>query len=357
MSAAGTVAIADLTRARRRTGRIALVGLGLLAMAALVLSLGTGPLAIAPDRVLAILAEAATGRAVTGTDAAVVLAVRLPRTLAALLAGGALGVAGALMQGLFRNPLADPGLVGVSAGAGLAAALVIVLGDRLVGAAALPAMALPFGAFLGGLATTALLYAVATRDGRTSVTILLLAGIAVSALAGAGTGILVYLSDDRQLRDLTFWSLGSFGGTTWSKLAATGPLLALALVGALTLARALDALVLGEAEAQHLGIPVERMKAAAVVLTALAVGAAVATAGVIGFVGIVVPHLVRLIAGPAHGRVLPASALLGAALLAGADTIARVIVAPAELPIGIVTALIGAPVFLHLLIGRGTRLA
>lgn len=354
MTAAAAAALTGLVAARRRTRRLTLAALAIAVATVAVLALGTGPLAIPPGRVIGILAEAVASAAPAGADAIVVLSVRLPRILAALLTGAALGVAGALMQGLFRNPLADPGLIGVSSGAGLAAAVVIVLGDRWLGPGHVPAVALPLAAFLGGLAVTALLYGIATRGGQTAIGTLLLAGIAIAALAGAGTGLLVFLSDDRQLRDLTFWSLGSFGGTTWAKLAATGPLLLAVLLLAPRLARALDALVLGEAEALHLGIAVERAKAAAVVLTALGVGAAVAAAGVIGFVGIVVPHIVRLLMGPAHAGLLVGSALLGAGLLTAADMVARTIVAPAELPIGIVTAAFGAPVFLHLLMRRAS---
>ena len=274
------------------------------------------------------------------------------------MVGAGLAVSGALMQGLFRNPLADPALVGVSAGAGLAAAAVIVLGDGLVRALGLPGplpyAVLPAAAFLGGLAATLGLYRVATRSGRTSVATMLLAGIAFGALSGAMTGLLVYASDDRQLRDLTFWSLGSLGGASWAKVAATAPAILPVLAAVPFLGRGLNALVLGEAEAFHLGIPVERLKRTAILLVAVAVGASVAAAGVIGFVGLVVPHALRLAIGPEHRRLLPASALLGGALLVLADVAARLAVAPAELPIGIVTALVGAPVFLWLLL-TGTR--
>lgn len=170
------------------------------------------------------------------------------------------------------------------------------------------------------------------------------------------TGLLVYASDDRQLRDLTFWSLGSLGGSTWTKVTASAPLILPVLAAVPFLGRGLDALVLGEAEAFHLGVPIERLKRACILLVAVAVGAGVAAAGVIGFVGLVVPHALRLLIGPEHRLLLPASALLGGALLVGADIVARLVAAPAELPIGIVTAMVGAPVFLWLLLGRA-RLA
>ncbi|NEU12389.1 iron ABC transporter permease [Methylobacterium sp. BTF04] len=323
-----------------------------------LLSLGMGAIRIPPGRVLDVLLggqDPALAR-----DATVILNIRLPRTLLGLMVGAGLAVSGALMQGLFRNPLADPALVGVSAGAGLAAASVIVLGDRLIAHFGMPGPVpyaiLPVGAFLGGLTATLVLYGLATRSGRTSVATMLLAGIALGALSGALTGLLVYASDDRQLRDLTFWSLGSLGGATWTKVLSSAPLILPMLVAVPFLGRGLNALVLGEAEAFHLGVSVERLKRACILLVAVAVGAGVAAAGVIGFVGLVVPHALRLLVGPEHRLLLPASALLGGALLVLADVIARIVAAPAELPIGIVTAMVGAPVFLWLLLGRA-RLA
>jgi iron complex transport system permease protein len=197
-----------------------------------------------------------------------------------------------------------------------------------------------------------LLYGVATRGGRTSVATMLLAGIALGALAGAVSGLLVYAADDQQLRDLTFWGLGSLAGATWAKLATAAPIIALALLAATTLGRGLNGLALGEATALHLGIPVQSTKTLAILTVAGATGAAVAVSGGIGFVGIVVPHLLRLATGPDHGPLLINSALLGASLLLGADILSRLIIAPAELPIGIVTAVLGAPVFLWILLRR-----
>lgn len=332
-----------------------LAGLTLLMLAVALLSVSLGAIRIPPERVLAVLTGGGADPALA-RDALVVLNIRLPRTLLGLMIGAGLAVSGALMQGLFRNPLADPALVGVSSGAGFAAACIIVLGDRLLAYAGLPGplpyLALPAGAFLGGLSATLILYALATRSGRTAVATMLLAGIALGALSGALTGLLTYASDDRQLRDLTFWSLGSLSGATWGKVAASAPLILPVLVAVPFLGRGLNALVLGEAEAFHLGIPVERLKRACIFLVAVAVGASVAGAGVIGFVGLVVPHALRLAIGPEHRLLLPASALLGGAFLVLADVVARLVAAPAELPIGIVTALVGAPVFLWLLLGR-----
>jgi iron complex transport system permease protein len=258
------------------------------------------------------------------------------------------------MQSLFRNPLADPGLVGISSGAALAAVTMIVLGGPLV--AALPAVArlyaLPTAAFAGALLATALLYSIATREGRTSIATMLLAGIAIAALAAAVIGVMIFISDDRQLRDLTFWSLGSLGGATWETAGVLLPFIGIALLAFARIAGDLDAMLLGETEAAHLGVEIETLKRTAIVAVSAAVGAAVAVTGVIGFLGMVVPHLLRLAIGPTHRALLPASALAGAALLTVADTACRVVVSPAELPIGILTALFGAPFFLWLLLRR-----
>lgn len=338
-----------LAAGRRRRITAAAIAVALLA-GLIALSIARGAVAIPLGEVAGSLfsGEAA------GRNGLVVLNIRVPRTLLVMMVGAALALSGAAMQGLFRNPLADPGLVGVSSGAALAAGATIVLGDLwlapLIGR--LPFAALPLGAFFGGLTSTLLLYAIATRGGRTSIATMLLAGVALGALSGALSGFLSYLSDDRQLRDLSFWALGSFSGASWTKVFAVAPIILPLLVAAPFLARGLDALALGEAEAFHLGLPVQRIKAAAILLVALAVGASVAAAGAIGFVGIVVPHLVRLTLGAHHGTLLPASALGGAILLLAADILARTIVAPAELPIGIVTAAMGAPFFLWLLLRR-----
>ncbi|MDD1012562.1 FecCD family ABC transporter permease [Pseudomonas rubra] len=277
--------------------------------------------------------------------------IRLPRTLLGLAVGAVLALSGVAMQGLFRNPLADPGLVGVSAGAALGAAVAIVGGSWVGG---IPEVLAPYllslCAFLGGLGVTALVYRLGRHDGQTNVATMLLAGIALTALAGAAVGLFTYLADDATLRTLTFWNLGSLNGASYQRL---WPLVLVAVLVSLWLprrAQALNALLLGESEARHLGIEVEKLKRELVFCTALGVGAAVAAAGLIGFIGLVVPHLVRLLAGPDHRVLLPASLLAGASLLLFADLIARLVLAPAELPIGIVTAFIGAPFFLYLLL-------
>ncbi|ABF63077.1 transport system permease protein [Ruegeria sp. TM1040] len=300
------------------------------------------------------LGKLLSGQDLSTMERVVLWDIRLPRVLLCVLVGAALAVSGAVMQGLFRNPLADPGLVGVGAGAGLGAILSIVLGGLLpVGVQGLFGhYVTPAAAFVGGWGSTLILYRVSTRAGRTSVATMLLAGIALGALAGAVSGILVYMADDNQLRDLTFWQMGSLAGATWEKSMIAGPVIVIAIAGATWLAHGLNCLALGEAAAAHMGISVQRMKNAAIFSVAAATGVAVAATGGIGFVGIVVPHVLRLATGPDHGTLLPNAALLGATLLLGADLISRTIIAPAELPIGIVTAVLGAPVFLWILLKR-----
>jgi iron complex transport system permease protein len=287
-------------------------------------------------------------------DSIIIYDIRLPRVILGALIGASLAVSGAVMQGLFRNPLADPGIVGVSSGAGLGALTIIVLGNTFLAPAIafLGLYALPLAAFVSALAFTFILYVVATRRGQTSIATMLLAGIALGAMAMAYMGVLTYLADDRQLRDLTFWLMGSLAGASWMKIAATSPFILLAMLVSPFLARGLNALALGEATAGHLGIPVQRFKFIAIITVAAATGASVAVSGVIGFVGVVVPHLLRLGIGPDHRYLLPAAALLGASLLLLADAVSRTIVAPAELPIGIVTAAVGAPVFLWILLRK-----
>ena len=292
-------------------------------------------------------------------DRIIIFDIRMPRAILGFLIGASLAVSGAVMQGLFRNPLADPGLVGVSAGASLGAVTVIVLGGTVAAPLFqfLGIFALPIAAFLGGLATTLILYRVATQNGQTSVATMLLAGIALGALAMAFTGVLIYMADDKQLRDLTFWSMGSLAGATWMKIVAAGPIMLACLLLMPFLARGLNAITLGEAAAFHMGIPVQRLKNIAIVSVAASTGASVAVSGGIGFVGIVVPHLLRMVIGPEHRYLLPASALLGGSLLIFADVIARIVVSPAELPIGIITSAVGGPFFLWILLRNRARLS
>lgn len=334
---------------RQRRAKRAMAVLFVLLAATSVASLAVGA---SGTSLWLALGQILRGEQIETRAALILFDIRLPRLVLGILVGAALAVSGAVMQGLFRNPLADPGLVGIGAGAGLGAITAIVLGGFLPVAlqTALSYYIVPLAAFFGGWITTLLLYRIATSRGRTSVAVMLLGGIAIGSLAGAVSGVLIYMADDSQLRDLTFWGLGSLAGATWDKVVIAGPLIILALASTPFLARSLNALALGEAPAAHMGIPVQRMKNISILAVAAAVGAAVAVSGGIGFVGIVVPHLLRILIGPDHRYLLPNSALLGATLLIAADMISRTVIAPAELPIGIVTATLGGPFFLWILL-------
>ncbi|AUW05796.1 FecCD family ABC transporter permease [Vibrio campbellii] len=277
--------------------------------------------------------------------------IRLPRTILCMFIGAILAICGAVMQGLFRNPLAEPGIIGVSAGAALGGAFaIVVFADFSQNYPTLMNLAaLPFFAFLGGALTTVLVYWLGTNKFGTSVTIMLLAGVAISALSGAAIGFMNFIADDQMLRDLTLWSMGSLAGANWSGIALAAVTLVLLMFWFQKKAMSLNALLLGESEAKHLGVPVQKLKRQLILLSAVGVGITVSISGAIGFIGLVIPHLGRMLAGPDHRTLLPISALMGALLLTAADMFARVVVAPAELPVGIVTALIGAPFFIYLL--------
>ena len=345
---------ASLDGDRTALARLVIAGLVLALALTVLFSLDSGASDASGWQFLLDAAFPSFDSTLSMRDRVIMIDIRLPRVMLGVLVGASLAVSGAVMQGLFRNPLADPGLIGISAGSSLAAVAVIVLGATVLAPVVLVfgSFALPIAAFFGGLATTLLLYRISTRQGRTSVATMLLAGIALAAMAMAFTGLLIFAADDRQLRDLTFWSLGSLSGATWQKIGAVAPIMLLTLVATPFLARGLNALALGEATASHLGIPVQRLKYVAIIAVAAATGASVAVSGGIGFVGIVVPHLLRLVIGPDNRFLLPASALLGASLLLLADAVSRTIVAPAELPIGIVTAAAGAPFFLWILLRK-----
>jgi iron complex transport system permease protein len=344
-------------RARPLTAGQLIAGSAALLGVAAFLSLAIGSTGITLTALPRVIAAMVTGAAdaTTAREQLVLLDIRLPRLLLGLFVGSALAVSGAMMQGMFRNPLADPGLVGVSAGAALAAVATIALGNGLAApwAKAMGVYALPVAAFCGGIATTMILVAIVSRQGQLATSTLLLAGIALGALCTALMGLIAFASDDRELRDLTLWMLGSLSGASWPKVVAVLPFALLVVLVLPRLIRALNGLLLGEAEAFHLGIDVERTKRLIVLTTAAAVGAAVAVSGVVGFVGIVVPHLIRMLAGPDHRVVLPASALIGGSLVLIADILARMTLRPAELPLGVVMAIIGAPIFLHMVVRRG----
>ncbi|MDA7853538.1 iron ABC transporter permease [Porticoccaceae bacterium] len=294
---------------------------------------------------------ALTGSSINSQTHTIVIDIRLPRILLAIAVGAVLASTGAVMQGLFRNPLADPSLIGVSSGASVGASLMIVTAGGFIKSGALLGLSLvAVGAFVGGFAATLLVYRLATSGIGTSVTTMLLAGIAIGALAGALNSLLSYFSDNDMLRQISLWQMGNLSGASWTKVIVMGAV-ALLLMGLFPReSKALNALLLGESEARHLGIDVQRVKRRLIVLTALGVGVSVALAGLVGFVGLIMPHIVRLAIGPDHRWLVPASALAGATLLVIADSLARIVVIPAELPTGILTALLGAPFFVALLL-------
>lgn len=332
------------------------VVLGVLAgglLVAMVVAAGVGAYPIPVGDVVGSLlgrlglgtASLADGTAAGVTSEAVLWQIRFPRVVLAAVVGAALGCGGAVMQGMFRNPLAEPGLIGVSSGAAVGAVFAI-----LVGVTSLGSWVVALAAFVGGLAVTSLVYAVSRTGGRTDVVTLVLAGIAVNAVAGAAIGLAMFLSDDAELRSITFWNLGSVGTATWSSVAVVGPIAVVGTGLALRHVRALDLLALGERAASHLGVDVPRLRWHLVVLVSVLASAAVAVAGIITFVGLIVPHLVRLVAGPGHRTLVPASALGGALLIVVGDAVARTVAAPAEIPLGVLTGLIGGPFFLWLLL-------
>ena len=271
-------------------------------------------------------------------------AVRFPRVVMAAVAGAALATAGALMQGIFGNPLAEPGVVGVSSGAALAASTVIVFDLAFVGT-----WTVALFAFVGGLVTTILVYLLSRDGGRTEVVTLVLTGIAVNAVASAGLAFLLFLGDQQAREEIVFWQLGSLNGSRWEQVGVAAPFMVVGLVVAMAMSRRLDLLALGDRAARHVGVDVERLRMGAIVVVALLTAAAVAFCGIIAFVGLVVPHLVRLLAGPGHRLLVPASALGGALLLVVADLGARTLVAYADLPIGMLTSLVGGPFFFWLI--------
>lgn len=336
----------------RRLGRVAVLGsLGAGLVVAIVVSLGSGAVRISPGAVVGILLDHAgieTGASFTTQQDAVLWSIRLPRVLLGVVVGGGLGIAGAALQGIFRNPLADPQLIGLSSGAALGSAVGVLALEATIGA-----LAGPLGAFAGGILAASAVYSIARNQGRTEVVTLILAGIAVAAVAGAGAAFLSVVADDPRLGSALFYSLGSLGVATWRLFWLTTPFVLVAVALLPLAARRLDLVLIGEREAGHLGVDVERLRIEVLLLSTLAVGAAVAAAGVIGFVGLLVPHAIRLVAGPGHRLLLPASALGGALLVVVADVFARTIALPLEVPVGLLTAIVGGPVFLWLI--RRTR--
>lgn len=336
------------------------LGLALLGFPALLLvsglSLTIGAMDLELSTVAAVFQnliwEARDSSSANAQVSFIVLELRSPRTVLAILVGASLAASGAALQGLFRNPLADPGLIGVSSGAALGAVGVIVLGDTLLN----PWVSLfgiwsqPLAAFSVGLLTTIVIYRIATRFGKTNIATLLLAGLAINAIAAGLIGVLTYLADDYQLRELTFWNMGSLGRADWQAIVPSIPLMIVPLLVLFSFSKALNCFLMGETVAEHVGFSVHKIKALVIILTSLSVAAAVSLCGVIGFVGLIIPHCVRQLIGADHRQLLPACMLLGSCFLVCADMAARTIAAPAEIPIGLIMGIVGGPFFLFLLL-------
>ena len=275
--------------------------------------------------------------------------IRMPRVMLAAFVGASLAISGACLQGLFRNPLADPGLIGVSAGAALGAAFAIVFSSRFISLDFLGPYLIPFSAIIGSASVIIILFVITKGFGYDGVTYMLLAGIAVNAIAGVGIGVLTYISDDSELRSLTFWTMGSFGGVTWPLIMPAIVVILFSIVWIIGLSRKLDLIQLGDVEASRLGINIKKVRFGVIISSAVVVGISVALSGMIGFIGLVVPHLVRILGGVNHLYVLIGSALFGSILMVISDMMCRVIISPAELPVGLITSGLGSPFFLWLI--------
>lgn len=351
-----SVAAGDAPRARRRfhvSGPALLVFLAAALVVSCVISAGIGAYSIAPAEVIGSIAHRlglGIGPVPAGLGEDVLWEIRFPRVVLAVLVGASLGCAGAVMQGSFSNPLAEPGVVGVSSGAATGAVAQIVLGFTFGGT-----WSIVVAAFIGGLVTVMTVYFASRSNGRTEVVTLVLTGIAVNALTGAIVGLLMFYSEDAELRSITFWTLGSMAQATWAKTAVVAPIALGGILIANLFARQLDLLSLGERSARHLGVNVERLRIQSLFIVAILAASAVAVSGIIQFIGLVIPHLVRMVAGPGHRLLIPASALAGATILVIADLFARTIASPAEVPLGVLTALVGSPFFFWQLRRTRTR--
>jgi len=313
----------------------------------LALSLGTISIPIG-ETLSALFIDADNAR-----NELVIEKIRLPRALLAMLIGAILGICGATTQGLFRNPLADPSLIGVTAGASMGAAITIFFSSQLISFTGLFSIGIvSFGAFIGGIASVTLVYSLATSRNGTSVATMLLAGIAITAISGGITSLAEFFADNEILRRISLWRMGGLDGANAQRVTLAAIACALVLIILPRFSTSLNALLLGESEARHLGIAVQKTKRRIIILVAAGIATSVALAGSISFVGLVVPHIIRLMIGPDHKWLLPMSALGGAILLLLADTFARTLFAPVELPVGLVTALLGAPFFISLLKSR-----
>jgi len=344
-------------RLSRFSFRFYYTALGLLLLLSMVVAVGTGALDITARQIVLYLLDGLGvhhDAAINTLQRNVFFEIRVPRVILCALVGAGLSVSGALMQALFRNPIVEPGLIGTSSGAALGAALVFVLGKSfgVVADTFIGALILPFFAFAGGLAATLSVYRIATIGGKVAVATMLLVGIAINAVAAGGTGFLSYIARDPQARSITFWNLGTFSGADWKACIIVAVVTIPAVLIALRYSKGLNALLLGEAEAGYLGIDTEKLKIRIILLNTLVVAAGTSMVGVIGFVGLIVPHLLRMVKSSDNRFLIIGSSLLGGIVMILADMVARLVIAPAELPIGIVTAVVGAPVFIWILIGN-----
>lgn len=320
----------------------------------LVLGMLSGAVWIAPQAFVATVQESLR-EGVSSLESLILFSIRLPRVILAALLGAVLAGAGAAMQGLFRNPLADPSLIGVASGASAGAGFVVVFGGALLPVGLVGMSLVAVGAFVGGFVAVILVYRLATTEAGTSVSTMLLAGIAISALAGALNSLFSFFADNDMLRRISLWQMGSLEGANWERVGIVAVAALLMVTVLPRQSQALNALLLGESEARHLGVAVESLKRRIILVTAFGVGIAVATSGIVAFVGLMVPHWVRLLIGPDHRYLIPGSLLMGAVFMVVADTLARVLILPAELPTGVITALLGAPFFVSLLIQQRRR--
>ncbi|WP_231757374.1 FecCD family ABC transporter permease [Microbulbifer elongatus] len=333
-----------MTLTRRRTLNLAWWLLPVLLAASFLTALAIGAVSLSLTQV----ASAMMGLGEGGLAADIVQAIRLPRALLAAAVGAVLAICGAMLQGLFRNPLADPSLIGVTAGASLGASLAILFGTQVASAfGSLPVVSI--AAFCGGLVAVGLVYQVARSASGTSVATMLLMGIAVSAFSASLSGLMEYFADNAMLRRISLWRMGGLESASYTRAFLILAVLTVLIATMMRFGASLNVLLLGESQARHLGVDVERTKTWLIVLAAAGVGTSVAVAGSIAFVGLVVPHMVRLWVGPDHRQLLPLSALGGASLLLISDTFARSAIAPVEIPVGLITALIGVPFFVSLL--------
>jgi iron complex transport system permease protein len=314
-----------------------------------IIALSYGALEIPLAELSQALLQQTNGNSESDIYRYVIWDIRLPRLFTAILVGLGLALSGVCMQALFRNPLADPALIGVSNGAAVGAVTVIVFAPII--SSIIPIVfALPLAAFIAGLIATLIVVAISTRNGRSDTALLLLAGIAINAVAGAMIGLMTFIADDNQLRDLTFWSMGSVGKASWRELAVAAPLIIVCSLALFHYRHVLNSLLMGEQVAGHMGHNIKKIKLHIIILTTIIVATTVSIAGVIFFVGLVIPHLLRIAIGPDHRVLLPFSMLSGAVIMMLADSIARTIIAPAEMPIGLIMSAVGGPFFILLLL-------